>query len=59
VFNRCVEILDFRYNRKEDELTKQKEELKTKIVSMNTDDVQMLLRLLSDGKSSSDQKMQN
>ena len=52
-------ILDFRYNRKEDELAKQKEELKTKIASMNTDDVQMLLRLLSDGKSSSDQKMQN
>lgn len=58
-FNRCVEILDFRYNRKEDELTKQKEELKTKIASMKTDDVQMLLRLLGDGKSSSDQKMQN
>ena len=58
-FNRCVEILDFRYNRKEDELTKQKDELKTKISSMSTADVQMLLRVLGDGKSSSVQTMRS
>ena len=39
--------------------TKQKDELKTKISSMSTDDVQMLLRVLSDGKSSSVQTMRS
>lgn len=50
-FSRCIELLDFR-QKKEDEIQKQKEEVKSKIESMGKDELARLLELLNNGKNS-------
>lgn len=50
-FSRCIELLDFR-QKKEDKIQKQKEEAKSKIESMDKDELARLLELLSNGKNS-------
>jgi hypothetical protein len=49
-FSRCIELLDFG-QKKEDETQKQKEEAKTKIESMDKDELASLLELLNNGKN--------